>query len=234
MGDLGEGCSGWYPDQLQTIDLHGRAQRKVTRRLLVQLLKEWSVAFPRLLVTVVGGNHGENRQGGRQVTGDGDNSDVGMVEAAADAIRENGEMASRIDWLIPNDELVVAVDVPGLPWTVAATHGHLSPGAKPPGNHWTWWKDQMGGSRPGLAGAQLLLTSHFHHYIVYEPTANRWIIQAPAQDGGSKWFRDKTGHSSTPGTSVWLMDELRPVAHHALLPSRADHRVGTTVEELAA
>lgn len=206
LGDMVEGCTGWYPQQLYSIDLPARYQRAFVRRMLYRLIAHWSRLVPAVRVTTVGGNHGENRtskstQGG--VTTDADNADVEVFDSLADMMRVNRRF-DHVQFHVPDDQLIVTLDVAG---TVCAwSHGHLSPGGKAPLNHWQWVKDKAGAMNPEVHDARILTFGHFHHYVSYEPTAARVINQCPPLDGGSKGYRDRKGVQSRPGILTYLVD----------------------------
>ena len=43
------------------------------------------------------------------------------------------------------------------------------------------------------------MTAHFHHLRVEHTGGNRTWLQIPALDGGSAWFRRKTGEDTPAG-----------------------------------
>lgn len=196
LGDLVEGCgSCWYPMGSFQQDLSRREQVKLVRRMLRDAVKRWARMFRRVVVSVIPGNHGENRdsQHGRAFTDFGDNDDVAVAEQVAEALAENPAF-DHVEWRIPEDELSLSVSVAGVP--VGLVHGHQfgSPGKKPAGPQRAaaeWWTGQEFGLKP-VKDCMVLVSGHFHHYsqIHHGP---RTHIQAPTIDGGSKWFSDTKG-----------------------------------------
>lgn len=206
MGDLLERCQGNYPSQAFASDLNEREQARVVRRLLLDLVDRMARLVPDLVVACVGGNHGENRQNGKSFTTPGDNLDVGVFEAVYEACQTNVEAFGHVRFHIPDEALVVALEVAGV--RCAWTHGHLaSRGATPQQKQLTWWQGQaFGDAGPrwtGLADADILTTAHYHHFSAVESHGRLWT-QCPSMDGGSRWFTDATGQHSAPGTLTYL------------------------------
>jgi hypothetical protein len=201
MGDLIEQCSGNYTIQTFTVELNHRDQMKVTVRLLLEAVQRWSRMFDRVVVTAVGGNHGEHRQNGKKFTDDADNDDVAVFETLALVLDQNPETYGHVSFVLPTEELSVSLDVSGT--IVAFTHGHLSGGGNPQQKQWNWWKGQMAGQLPA-GDAEVLVTAHYHHFSVIDH-GPRVHLQCPAMDCGSKWYRDKTGAESRKGTLTFTV-----------------------------
>lgn len=208
MGDLAERCSGNYPAQQFTTDLDERQQQRVVRRLLLETVTRMAKQAARVTVTAVGGNHGETRQGGKAITGPGDNADVAVFEAVYEAISLNPDTYGHVRFHLPDDKLVVALEVAGV--RCAWSHGHLArSGASPAAKQVNWWQQQAFGDDPagarytGLVDAQVLVTAHYHHFAALETHGRLWL-QCPSMDGGSRWFTDSTGQHSATGTLTFL------------------------------
>ena len=60
-----------------------------------------------------------------------------------------------------------------------------------------WWQGQVMGNC-SVAQAEILNVGHLHHYHA-KSVGTRLFVQSPAMDGGSAWFRDKSGLESHPG-----------------------------------
>ena len=206
MGDLLERCQGNYPSQAFQADLNEREQARVVRRLLLDVVSRMARLAPDVVVTCVGGNHGENRLNGKAFTDPGDNLDVSVFESVYEATQINPEAFGHVRWHIPTDKLVIALDVAGV--RCAWTHGHLaSRGANPQAKQTAWWMGQAFGDGPrrwtGLSEAQVLTTAHYHHWASVETHGRLWL-QCPSMDGGSRWFTDATGQHSARGTLTYL------------------------------
>lgn len=214
LGDLVEGCEGWYAAQTFTVELNEREQRAVARRLLAKIISAALEAAPRVRVAVVGGNHGEARRGGKSYTDAADNADVEVAEVLADAYQGSAD-ADRIAFVIPRHELAVTIDVKGT--ILGITHGHLAKrGAGAANKVEQWWKGQALGMRP-VADATILVSGHYHHLSITQH-GPRWAMQAPAMCGPSEWYADATGlGESAPGTLTFTVgpqgwDNLRIIA----------------------
>lgn len=204
LGDLGEGTCGFYSNQPFTIDVNRRDQNRITRELITYGIDTLSPLFDKFKVATVGGNHGENRtSSGKVLTDEADNDDVAQFEAVREAFDRAGDPG--IEWIIPQDELAIQINLSGVP--VGMTHGHLfqrGPGGTAQKKAYEWWKMQDFGFQE-LRGAQILLSAHFHHFsnVVY---GRRSAIQMPPMDPGSKWFRDIRGEDSPAGAVVLRFD----------------------------
>ena len=200
-GDLGEGTCGFYPNQPFLVDLNRREQNRTCRELLAHAIDELRPFFEDFTVATVGGNHGELRNDGKKATDNADNDDVAFVEAVKEAFDRAG---SDVTWVIPHDELSICLDLAGV--KVGFTHGHLFSrgGTMPQAKALEWWKGQVFGLRP-VADAQILVSSHFHHYSVINHGI-RTHFQTPAMDPGSRWFSDSSGSDSHAGVLTFRVD----------------------------
>lgn len=197
LGDLVEGCSGHYAMQEWSVELTRRDQLRVLRKLLTEAVLAWAEIAP-VEVVVVPGNHGENRKDGKAYTAFSDNDDVAVWESVAEAFALAGR--DDVTFSLPYADLTRAVDIEGL--AVGLVHGHQARTSGPPMQKlWKWWQAQAAADTP-LGRCELLLVGHYHHEAVYSPTRGRTIIQAPALDGGSTWWRHQTGMESTPGMTM--------------------------------
>jgi len=214
LGDLVEGCEGWYPAQAFLSELNEREQRTLVRRLLVKIVESCAEVAPTL-VAVVGGNHGEARRGGKAYTDSSDNGDVEVAEQAAEIFAANPAYKDRVAFVIPRDELTIALDVGGT--IVGLTHGHLAKrGAGAANKIENWWKGQALGMR-AASETTLLISGHYHHLLV-NTIGPRTHIQAPAMCGPSAWFSDITGVGDSQAGALSLVigdgtwDHLRILA----------------------
>lgn len=218
LGDLVEGCAGFYPNQPFLIDRNRRDQGRITRELITHAIDELSPLFDVFTAATVGGNHGENRQDGKKVTDDADNDDVAAFEAVKEAYDRAGQY---IDWVIPQDELSIALELGGV--QLGLTHGHtFRKGSTVQAKAHEWWKGQAFGLQ-AVANAQILLSGHFHHWscVTY---GCRTAMQAPANDPGSKWYRDSSGEDSPAGVLTMRLDSTHALGYddlRILSPGRA-------------
>jgi len=199
VGDLSEGCQGFYPMMEYQIDLNRREQERLARRLIVQFIDPFAELGLKVVAMGVPGNHGENRKNGKAFTDFTDNSDVSVFESVAEIFEANPERYGNVSiplGAINNDDLTMTLDICGVP--TAFAHGHQYRGgtnaaAKAEG----WWKGQALG-RTDVSDAEILISGHYHHFVTSESTG-RTFFQCPAMDGGSKWFTGSSGQSSPAG-----------------------------------
>lgn len=170
---------------------------RLYRRLLLHTVKTFSPLAEQIVVPVVPGNHDEAVRTGDQMSTRYDDS--WAIEAAAivaDVCRESSAL-DNVSFVFPGvDELTVTLNVSGT--TVGMAHGHQTRGKTQ-----DWWAKQAHGMQP-IGDATLLLTGHYHHLKVEQQGAKTWI-QMPSLDGGSVWWRHKTGQDAAPGLVTLLV-----------------------------
>lgn len=196
-GDLSEGVTGHYASQAFTVDLDQREQDRVVRRLLFQFVETAARRAPKVVLTGVACNHGENRgPAGKAQTRPSDNRSLTYVENIAEMCAQNPDAFGHVEFLYAPDTILVA-DMAGI--STVHTHGHIFDrgGGAPMTKSQAWWNGQITGMRPAAA-ATVMVTAHRHHFQMSEETG-RTVFMAPACDGGSQWFTDATGKSSPRG-----------------------------------
>lgn len=206
LGDLVEGCTGFYPNQPFVVDRNRRDQGRIVRELITHAIDELSPLFDAFTVITVGGNHGQNRQDGKLATDHADNDDVAAFEAVKEAFDRAGQ--TDIDWVIPQDERALLVELGGVP--VAFTHGDLfRAGATPAQKAEKWWSGQEFGFRD-IYGARILNCGHYHHFLC-NTVGLRTSFQAAAMDPGSRWWDDATGQHSPASVTTYRIDATEPL-----------------------
>ncbi len=201
MGDLLESCDGQYASQAFTTDLNHREQMNVTRRLLMKALKAWAPLFQKVVVSAVGGNHGERRKDGKMFTTTADNDDVAVFDQLEDMCSENPAAFSHVKFNIPDKALALTLDVYGK--ILGITHGHLAhSGADALAKQLKWLEKQALG-QTAIADSDIFVTAHFHHFGSRE-IGMRIHLQCPSMDGGSQWYQDATGQSARPGLLTFV------------------------------
>ena len=196
VGDIVEGCSGYYDMMEYSVEMDYRQQQKVARRMAYKLIKETLPLFDNGIAAFIGGNHGEYRKGNKAFTSFGDNRDVQLAEELYEIFKEAPAYKDKLQFIIPDDELSLTFDVSNI--TLSIVHGHqMKSGVNAQAKAKKWLSDQSL-SRNALADADVLLMGHFHFFSAYE-TSNRLIIQAPTLDSGSEWFENVYGDKSEPG-----------------------------------
>lgn len=196
MGDLIEGCDGFYAQQTFRAELNLRDQVKVVTRLILRAIKEWAPLFERVVVVCVGGNHGENRKNGKSYTDFADNHDVALFENIAMILNENPEVYGHVSYLIPDKDLTLTLDMCGT--IVALTHGQVARGGGTSQQKLAnWWKDQAHGCQPA-GDATVLISAHYHHFSLVQHGV-KTHLQCPAMEGGSDWYTMSKGADSPRG-----------------------------------
>jgi len=206
LGDLVEGTCGHYPAQQFRIQLDRREQTKVVRRGIRDIIMAVAPETPKMTVTAVGGNHGENRGlNGKAFTSTGDNDDVAIFEQIAEIFQANPTAYSHVGFRLPLDKLTTSINLHDQ--IIAFTHGHLS---KPAGNAgqaiWNWWEKQtMGRAHAGVADANILVTGHYHHLNIKEQQG-RTVFVCPSLTPVGEYFQDTYGVSTRSGTLSFVLN----------------------------
>ncbi len=196
MGDIIEGCDGHYAQQTFTVELNRRDQIKVARRLILKSIQRWARMFDEVVVSAVGGNHGENRKDGKSFTDFADNDDVAIFEQVGEILAENPDAYDHVRFNLPTSELSLTMDICGTLTTI--THGHLGrAGANPQKKQKDWWMKQAHGLQPA-GDSVLLLTAHYHHFSIVQSGA-KTHVQCPALEDRSDWWRDTSGDDAPAG-----------------------------------
>jgi predicted phosphodiesterase len=211
LGDIVEGCSGWYDQQEFSTELDHRQQQKVARRMMVYAIKELLPMFDETLICFIGGNHGEFRQNKKSNTTFGDNKDVMLAEELYDIFKANPIYKDRIKFVIPENELSVTLEIDGVVCTLIHGHQARSGGTNAQAKAKKWLADQSL-SRSGIADSDILLMGHYHFFSAFE-TSDRLIVQAPTLDNGSEWFENTSGDQSNPGILTMIIGGEKKWSH---------------------
>lgn len=194
-GDLSEAVTGHYASQAFTVDLDQREQDRLVRRLLFQFVETAARRAPKVIVSGVACNHGENRgPSGKSQTRPSDNRSLTYVENVAEMCAMNPDAFGHVEFQYAPSTVLVS-EMAGV--SVAHTHGHIFGSGSPMASTMKWWTGQAMGMQPAAA-ATVLMTAHRHHAQFSEETG-RTVFMWPACDGGSQWFTDSTGKSSPRG-----------------------------------
>mgnify|MGYP003333935243 FL=1 len=197
LGDIVEGCEGFYPMQEHSVEYDLRRQKMIARRLLVKSLKAWAPLFKNVVVACVPGNHGENRKNGKAFTTFGDNFDVAIFDEAAEIFQENPAY-KHVKFVIPDNDLWLTLDVSGT--IIGLAHGHqFRTGGRYSHQKAVAWLSGQAFGMTEMGDADILISGHFHHLFVVNE-GKRTLMQCPSVDGGSEWFENMTGKSSYAGT----------------------------------
>jgi hypothetical protein len=203
LGDLRESCGGHYAQQGFRTVLDNREQRKIIRTMAERIIDSAAGYAPKVHVKVVGGNHGEEREGGKSNTSFADNVDVAVIEDIAYAYSLNADRYPNVTFAIPKDDLTLTFEHDGL--YIGLAHGHQAGfgSGDPRTKIHNWWKGQMDGQQD-IGTADILVTAHYHHPWMIRRGA-RTHFGCPALDGGSDWFRNQTGMDAPPSTLSFVV-----------------------------
>ena len=196
LGDIVEGCTGFYAQQEFTVELDYRQQQKVARRMAYTALKELVPMFDKTVVSFIAGNHGEPRNTGKSFTTFSDNRDIMLGEELAEIFKEAPAYIDKIDFIMP-DALSITLDISDT--VVTLVHGHQMRGQGNPQQKARTWLANQSLARSEIADSDLLLMGHYHFFSAYESDGKRLILQAPSLDSGSEWFDNTNGGRNSAG-----------------------------------
>jgi predicted phosphodiesterase len=195
LGDCIEGSTSQGGRVIGRSDLGVTQQVRIGRRVLMAWVKAFAPLCDRLIIPVVPGNHDEVHR--IMMTDPTDSWQIEVASAVQDACAENPAL-SHVEFRYPSeDHSTLAIDLGGT--IVAMAHGHQ---ARDMGK---WWHGQATGKTP-VGSADVLFTGHFHHFKANQVGPRLWV-QVPAMDGGSAWFRDKSGLESPTGIVSMVVGE---------------------------
>lgn len=200
LGDCLEGIvsQGGALAQSGRLDLTLTEQLRVYRRLMLHQIQTFAGSADKIVVPVVPGNHDEVQRMGKVQRRYDDSWAVEGAVAVADALKL-APGYDHVSFVFPGlDELTITLDVAGTP--VGFAHGHQF-GRDP----MKWWAGQAHGMQP-IGSATLLLGAHLHHLRIEQGGA-KTFIQIPALDGGSTWWRHRTGQDAAAGMVSLLVGD---------------------------
>jgi predicted phosphodiesterase len=210
LGDCIEGIVSQNGRMLTTLDITITEQVRVYRRLMMHQLGALAPLAERVLLATVPGNHDETTR--EQKMPHSDSWSIEGASAVEDWAKDRPGF-DHITFVYPErDSHSITLDVNGQ--VLCFLHGHGT-GKSNPNQIVDWWAKQSHGRQlPGQA--DLLITAHWHHLRVLSTGGNRTWIQIPALDGGSGWWRDKTGDDPESGILTLELDAGTPVGWHNL------------------
>ena len=203
MGDLTEGCYGFYDSQPHNVSLNLSQQYHLARKLIMKTVDTFLPYANKIVLSGVPANHGEMARSGKGqvVTSRLDNSDTMHLQICQEIMEQNPRY-DKVTVSLP-EGFHHTVDIKGL--TVGFTHGHMhSGGTGPEGKIMKWWQGQMFGDFP-VGDAEILITGHFHHPRMMQQ-GNRTWFQCPSIDA-SLDFTARTGMWSKPGVLTFTIDK---------------------------
>ena len=180
------------------LDLTLTEQIRVYRRLMLEQVKAFAPLASKVIVVVVPGNHDEAERAGKVVRRYDDSWAIDGAAAVFDAL-ELATGYEHVSLVVPaKDELTIALDISGTP--VGFAHGHQF-GRDPV----KWWANQSHGMQP-IGSTTILLGAHLHHLRI-EQSGAKTFIQIPALDGGSTWWKHRTGQDSPAGLVTMMIGD---------------------------
>jgi hypothetical protein len=193
LGDCVEGIVSQSGRNIAYLDMPITAQVRVYRRLLMHQLLTLAPYAQNVLVPVVPGNHDETTR--QQIMPHTDSWAIEGASAAADFL-SGREGFEHVSWAFPDaGEPHLAVKI-AEELTLGFTHGHVT--GTNPAKVIDWWGRQSHGRQP-VGEADILFSAHWHHLRVEFTGGGRTWFQIPAMDGGSDWYRHKTGDDVMSG-----------------------------------
>ena len=192
LGDCMEGLvsQGGALAMAGRLDLTMTEQLRVYRRLMLHQIQSFAPLSDSIVIPVVPGNHDEVQRIGKVQRRYDDSWAIEGAVAVADALKL-APGYEHISFVFPGrDELTITLNVGGT--DVGFAHGHQF-GRDP----MKWWANQSHGMQP-IGGSTLLLGAHLHHLRV-EQSGAKSFVQIPALDGGSTWWRHRTGQDAPSG-----------------------------------
>lgn len=201
LGDCIEGYNSQGGKTMWRNELTLTQMIRVYRRLLMYQVKAFAPHAERLVVPIIPGNHDEAvRVGNQLATTYTDSWAIEAASAVQDALAENPDAYGHVHFVFPeDDELTITLDIAG---TVCGfAHGHQF-GRDP----LKWWAGQAHGRQP-IGDATILFGAHLHHFHAQYTGGGKTFFRVPSLDGGSTWFRHRTGEAAPPGLVTMTMDE---------------------------
>lgn len=205
--DIGHIHIAWLGDHIEGFVSQGGAntwrtvltlneQLRLTRRIMFHALQTFAPLAENVTMVAIPGNHGEpQRFNGKGITRYDDSHDTEALVVVAEQAAMDPARYGHVKFYVPEpDEMTVTLDVAGT--LIAHAHGHQFS----PGKHLQWWQGQAFGD-PLMAEANLLLLGHLHHEMI-ESSGDRLVLQVPALESESTWWRHRTGTSGNPGLVV--------------------------------
>lgn len=206
-GDATEGCDGYYPNQLFTVQLTWREQVTLARRMWLDLVLrafDWGASHVKLVAAP--SNHGQApvRKAGTHgpMTTDHDSSDLQLLDSLMDLLLMREDLEGRVSYEYPDtDRLDVVVELGER--SFCWIHGHQARrGASPLAKAANWWAGQIV-NRTAAGRADCLTVAHYHS-LHLTTVSSRMLLMVPALCGTSAWWEQVTGEGSLPGVLTYV------------------------------
>lgn len=190
VGDCLEGNVSQGGRLVTRNDLTITEQNRVFRRLLLHAAKVLAPLTPELVLGVVNGNHDESTRAYATRPDDGWATESAIAVGDALALTDGYEHV-RVQ-IPPLDQGYMTIEVGSSVFTLA--HGHQWRRGKA----LDWWASHAL-YQGAPASANFLLHGHYHttNIAVDGP---RTVLGCSTLDGGSSWYREKTGATNSTGS----------------------------------
>lgn len=195
VGDCIEGNQSQRGTLMWRTSLTITEQTRLWRRLLLATIKAFAPLCREIVVSVVNGNHDEAQRTPVTTRPDDGWATEGAI-AVADALAESPKLAHVKIQVPPVDQGYMTIGVNDSIFTLA--HGHQWR----KGKAHDWWASQSF-YQQNPAGAHFLAHGHWHSTAIAQD-GPRTIICSPTFEGGSNWYRDKTGAVARQGGLVYV------------------------------
>ena len=212
MGDIIESFDSKAKfEQLQSNTLSPMQQTDLAASLMFELIKR-AAKYAPVTYGSIASNHCQNRFMG-QAVGKPGLDDWGIV-ILQQLRRLTTEIGMDVNYLIPQPDDEGFAFQYGVN-TIGAVHGHQ---ASRPAGIKKFWSDASFGNQWLNATVDLLISAHFHHLVIEElgqrldGNGSKFWVQCPTSDGGSDWYRRRSGQDSTTGILTIELEKNKPFA----------------------
>ena len=210
MGDIIESFDSKAKfEQLQSNTLSPMQQTDLAASLMFELIKR-AAKYAPVTYGSIASNHCQNRFMG-QAVGKPGLDDWGIV-ILQQLRRLTTEIGMDVNYLIPQPDDEGFAFQYGVN-TIGAVHGHQ---ASRPAGVKKFWSDASFGNQWLNATVDVLISAHFHHLVIEElgqrldGNGSKFWVQCPTSDGGSDWYRRRSGQDSTTGILTIELDKNKP------------------------
>lgn len=208
FGDLGDVIENYdnTGSQAFTNDLSLMEQIELATLLEQDLIFTMSDLLEHVDVAGVPSNHGAWRRGKDYLGRPGDDWGLFILKQIERVAGMSDSLKNKLTFHYPGiHEKSLSLDLGSE--VIGMTHGDECSQDQTP----VWWAKQVHGGSP-LSDATMLLTGHYHNFRLSNSGRKadgkmKWWLSGNSMDNGSAWWANKSGHDSSPGVTVFLVDE---------------------------
>jgi len=217
LGDLVENCStsGWYANQIATLDVPNvREQMMIARRLVMKCIERWTKHFDKVLIVSLPSNHGQTRSGYKAITDENaDNLDLQLFDNIAEMCNVS-QAYKNIKFVIPERDYKVTLDIKGV--VIQALHGHQFAGGTTAYAKAKSWAEKQ--SLQNDNQFDVLINGHLHHFS-WVNESSKHFIQAPCMlpPDENDWFSAKYGSVSNAGCLTFVVGGKKKIQYLEVL-----------------